>query len=98
MKALVYHNQYGAAQVYMPPAGDGAVPDAASIPQGPFPRAVNQVMDRGNKVSWDEWSQHLTEQYPYFDSWTVEDVPDGSTAQEALNLVRTRAAGNLIES
>lgn len=93
-KALVYHNQYGPAQIYFPPSTDSALPEAASIPGGPFPRASSQVAARGHAIPWDRWAEHLSEQLPYFDSWTVEDVPDGLSPQDALSLVRSRNADN----
>jgi hypothetical protein len=91
MKVLAYVNQFGPAQVYLPPAGK-AVPESAWIPEGPFPRASVQVASRGTDISWDRWCRRLAAQLPYFDSWSVEDVPDGLTASEALSLVRQRAS------
>ena len=95
-RLLVYRNNQGAAQAYLPPAPPVEPPQAAAIPGGPFPRASEQAGARGTDVSWDDWAQQLTEQLPYFDSWTLEDVPDDLTAAEALSLVRKRDAESLV--
>lgn len=94
MKALVYHNEQGPAMVYLPPASDGVAPEAASIPGGPFPRAVTQVTSRGHDVTWERWCQRLAAQLPYFDHWTISEVPDGTSAEDALSLVREKAAAS----
>lgn len=91
MKAAVYRNHLGAAQLYLDPDKAGGDAEAA-VPGGPFARASSQMGARGSAVDWDDWTDQLAAQYPYFDHWTTEDVPDGLTAQQALSLVRSRDA------
>jgi hypothetical protein len=95
MQVLVYHNQLGPAMVYLAPAGNAA-PEGASIPGGPFPRAVAQVTSRGHSISWENWCRRLAHSLPYFDSWSVEDVPDGLSAQDVLSVVRSRTSDHLM--
>jgi hypothetical protein len=96
-KALVYRNHRGAAQLYYEPKADGVQPESATIPGGPFPRASEGVAARGNKIPWKDWADHLSEQLPYFDSWSHEDVPDGLAPNQALALVRQRDAARFLE-
>lgn len=90
MKALIYHNHLGPAQLYLKPANDKSDPPCASIPGGPFPRASAGAGSRGREIPWEDWCERLSEQWPYHDSWTHEDVPDGMTPHEALAHVRER--------
>lgn len=89
MKALTYHDRRGPAVVFLPPKGD-ALPESAAAPGDASLNApaYTQVASRGAKASWAEHSKNLAAAPPYAGRWTVEDVPDGSTAQQALYHVR----------
>lgn len=90
MNVAVYHNQYGPAVVFtLPKSGP---PLHASIPQGPFPRAMSQFLDKGHALTWEQWADHLSGSLPYFDHWSVDQVPDGYTADQALAQVRSQEA------
>lgn len=96
MRALVYRNQYGPAMALVLPAQENGVPASATIPGGPFPRAMAQIGAKGHGVTWEQWADHLAGSLPYFDSWSVEDVPDGLDPQRVLNVVRRRSVvGNI---
>lgn len=94
MNVAVFHNRYGPAVVFTLPPGDSELPEHASIPQGPFPRAFSQfVHDKGTEPSWAQWAEHLAGSLPYFgEHWTVEQVPDGYGAKQALAWVRSQEA------
>lgn len=95
MRAAVYRNNLGAAQLYLEPSQAGSGDSVATLPSGPFDRASAQMAARGGDVDWEDWADQLAGQYPYFDRWTAEDVPDGLTAQQALSHVRERDAESM---
>lgn len=93
MLVAVFSNRYGPAVVFTVPRGDDGPPENASIPQGPFPRAVSQFLDKGHALTWEQWADHISGKLPYFgEHWSTEQVPDGYTARQALSLVRSREA------
>lgn len=97
MMVAVYRCQYGPAVVYtLPLQGE---PKRAAVPAmtaGQLARAASQFQAKGSAVTWPEWGDILARQLPYFDSWTVEQVPDGTDPQQALNLVRHREGTALL--
>lgn len=96
MKVAVYHDpRYGPSVVFTLP-GKAEVPESASIPQGPFPRATAQFAAKGPGLSWLQWAGVLAKQLPYFESWTVEDVPAGMSAHNALSVVRHQEADRFL--
>lgn len=98
MKVLVWHNEFGAVQLYQPPEHPDQVPASqgepgtvASVDGHVWARAVADVTAQGYAVTWEEWALHLTRGLPYNNQyWTYEDVPDGLTAEDALEFVRQR--------
>lgn len=95
---LVYRNRYGPAMVFTLPKDAGADPQWASIQAGPFARAFAILSEKGPSVSWTDWANHLTGALPYFESWTVEDVPGRFDLHRALAYVRRAAAARLLHS
>lgn len=96
MKVIVYHDRrYGPAVVFLPPPR-GAVPESAALPNDLFPRAYSQMRARGRTVSWADWGESLVRHAPYFEDWSVEEVPAGTSAHDALGLIRRKQAGDLI--
>ena len=88
MIVLAYHNYLGVAQVYTLPADNMAKPAMATLPEGPFGYAVSAIAAKGPAVAWMDYAYLLTRQAPYFGWWSVEDVPEPSSIQEALGYVR----------
>ena len=91
MMVAVFRNQFGPAVVYtLPLQGE---PQHAAVPAlaaGQLARAESQFRAKGSAVTWPEWGDILSRQLPYFDSWSVDQVPDGTDPKQALNLVRRR--------
>jgi hypothetical protein len=100
MKVLTYRLPHvGAAQVFQQPGSDHeTLPPTAHVPGGPFPRAMAQAGSQGHQIPWDDWCDRLSEQLPYFDGWSVEDVPDGISPDTALSLIRQRDADKFFGS
>ena len=48
-------------------------------------------MAKGSDPTWSQWAQHLTERLPHAGRWSVEDVPEATTVQQALSLLRRKA-------
>lgn len=96
MKVAVYRTRsYGPSGVFtMPP--DGEAPAHAFIPQVDSQRALSQWTGKGSDLTWEQWAEELQGHLPYFESWTVEDVPDGVTVQRALSLVRQQESDKLL--
>lgn len=96
MKVAVYRTRaFGPSGVFTIP-GDGIAPAHAFIPQVNPQRALSEWTSKGHGVTWEEWAENLTRHLPYFDSWTVEDVPDNFTVGQALSRVRENEAGSLL--
>lgn len=97
VQVLVHRNRFGAAAVYLRPA-DGTVPPAAytAMPDNLHARSVAPVTARGPKLSWAAFCKLLESRARNGEQhWTVEDVPDGLSAHDALNYVRQEDAGSL---
>lgn len=100
MKVAVYRTlQYGPSMVFTLPA-DGEVPADAAIPNlpaGAVHRARSQWAAKGSERGWEDWAQVLAGQLPYFEHWSVEEVPDGMSATQALSQVRQDEAERVME-
>jgi hypothetical protein len=82
--------RFGPAFVAVLPVQDGEPPETARIQRCP-PGPARQLAGKGHSVSWQDWVQHLTERLPYEGRWSVEEVPDGRTARQALAHLRQQA-------
>lgn len=93
MKVLAYHCSLGIGAVFLPPR-KGEVPPSAVVPDSnaQVRPAFAQVAAQGRKASWNQHCQVLVESAPYAGRWSVEEVPDGMTPQEALRRVREQEA------
>lgn len=91
MMVLVYHNRLGAALVFLPPE-PGQPPASAAVPASPeqLRPAWAQVAARGTQASWEFHCRLLVRSAPYAGTWTVQDIPDGSSPEAALALVLAR--------
>lgn len=96
MKVAVYRTRsFGPSGVFtLPP--DGAAPTHAFIGQVSPDRALSEWTSKGHGETWEQWAVHLSRHLPYFDSWTVEDVPDGISANQALSQVRRDESDRLL--
>ena len=96
MKVAVYRTRsFGPSGVFTLPA-DGTAPAHAFIPQVSPQRALSEWTSKGHGVTWEQWARHLGRHLPYFDSWTVEEVPDGISAVQALSKVREDESTRLL--
>lgn len=96
MKVAVYRTRsFGPSGVFTLPS-DGVAPEHAFIPNVSEQRAMSQWADKGHGVTWEQWARLLAGHLPYFDAWTVEDVPDGMTASQALSKVRESETDGLL--
>lgn len=90
MKAAVWTDERrGPAAVFIPdgpdrPARTASVP---GCPPGPF----RQWAAKGSGVSWGQWAEHLAGGLPYAGQWSVQEVPDGYSAAQALYHLRAQA-------
>lgn len=89
--AVWYDERFGPAVLAVIPQDDEKPPDFATIPYKIPPGIRQQFMAKGHAVDWDEWAEHLTGRQPHHGQWSVEDAPDGMTAQQALSQVRKQA-------
>lgn len=91
MRVLTYHDRRGPAVVFLPPVGD-ALPESAAAPDDGVTalsaHAYSQAAARGSKATWEQHCDNLVKSAPYAGRWTMEDVPDGSSARQALRHVR----------
>lgn len=98
MKVAVYHTrQYGPSVVFTVP--QDSLPESASVPhmsEGMKNRAQGQWAAKGHSLSWEQWAEHLSGQLPYFEQWSVEEVPDGLSAAQALSEVRRKESEDLV--
>jgi hypothetical protein len=98
VKVAVYRTRsFGPSGVFTLPPG-GAAPEHAFIPQVSEQRAMSEWTSKGHGVTWEEWARRLAGHLPYFDAWTVEDVPDGMTVGQALSKVREDETDRLLTS
>jgi hypothetical protein len=86
MKVAVWTSERsGPAAVFIAkakaPADTAAIP---GCPKGPF----HQWAAKGLNVSWGKWIEHLADGLPRYGQWSVQEVPDGIGAREALALLR----------
>jgi hypothetical protein len=92
MKAAVCNTrQFGPSVVFLVPQQDSAVPAYAAIPglpEGILQRALGQWAAKGSGVPWEEWADVLARSLPYFEQWTVTEVPGNPSAAQALSFVR----------
>lgn len=97
MRVLVCHTRLGPTAVFTPPAR-GALPASARVPGADriVAPAFTQVASRGPQSGWDAHCRVLASCPPYAGRWTVEDVPDGLTAAQALSRVRRDAAARAL--
>lgn len=95
MKALTYHDHRGPAVVFLPPK-DSNLPEIAQVPDDGVTSlsapAYAQVASRGAKATWEQHARNLVNGPPYAGRWTQEDVPDGSSASQALRYIREKSA------
>lgn len=100
MKVAVYYTpQYGPSAVFTIPP-DGQAPATAAVgcmTGGQAARAMSQWTAKGHGMTWADWAQSLAGSLPYWTSWAMEEVPDGSTAQQALSDVRRQAADRVMQ-
>lgn len=98
MKVLTYHNRLGPAVVFLPPA-KGRVPESAAVPADPglLRSAYSEVAAMGSKTTWAKHCQALVKSPPYAGTWTVEDVPGGYSAEQALAWIRSQASSASLE-
>lgn len=97
MRCLAYHRyRYqlpaaAAVAVFLMPGADG-VPASAAVPASPaqLRPAWAQVAARGTRASWEFHCRLLVRSAPYAGTWTVQDIPDGSSPEAALALVLAR--------
>lgn len=91
MKVAVWTSeQYGPAAVFLLTTGKLGITDSATIPQCP-PGPVRQWAAKGSDPSWRQWAEHLANGLPHGGQWSVQEVPDGSNAREALYQLRSKA-------
>lgn len=89
MQAVVFSNQFGPAQVWL--LDGSASPPSAFIPPEPDDRA-RRFSFKGPGLTWQQWAAYLARETPQTEgSWMVTMVPDGTTPQQALNLIRRAA-------
>jgi hypothetical protein len=88
MNVLVFRNRHGAAAVWLLPDGDDQdAPESAVLPTE-FPDYRTQNMDsKGSEQSWQDWAEYLASQ-PLLGNWSVQELPDGMDADQALAVVR----------
>lgn len=95
MKVLTYHDHRGPAVVFLPPKQDSP-PEIAQVPDDGVTSlsaaAYAQVASRGAKATWEQHAKNLVNGPPYAGRWTMEDVPDGTSARQALSRIREAAA------
>jgi hypothetical protein len=91
--------RFGPALVVVIQVGrrDSGPPETASIPQAP-PGPMRQYMAKGSDLTWGQWVQHLSGHLPYGGWWSVEEVPDGRTAHQALAILRQQAMMHGLDS
>jgi hypothetical protein len=94
MKVLCWRNNQGPAMVFLMPE-DGMPVDHAAIPGGPWGRPWSDLAAKGRAISWPDFAQALTERPPYLGRWSLEEVPDGRDAQQALAVICGRELGSL---
>lgn len=87
--ALWQDDKSGPAAVFIPQGADRPA-DSATVPGCP-PAPARQWAAKGTAVSWRQWTEHLTERLPYGGQWSVQDVPDGMSARQALYHLREKA-------
>lgn len=93
MKVLVGSNRLGPVAVFLPDGSHAVVPAHEEL----VAPLVAQVQARGPQASFEEYAQRLVDGSPYAGRWSLEQVPDGSSASQALYLVRYRAAGEFFQ-
>jgi hypothetical protein len=93
VQVICFSNQFGPAQVWCIDGSD--VPPSAMLP-GPPDQRARVIQYKGPGVSWETWCKCLASATPPSrGTWGLEEVPDGTDAQEALNIVRQRALASL---
>lgn len=99
MRAAVWHSPvYGPALIGLLPKGKDKVPATARLSYHLPPGPLRQLLAKGSGPTWAQWAQHLTGALPYGGRWTVEEVPDGTSPQQALQHVRETYAGQVLDS
>jgi hypothetical protein len=81
--------------VFLPPGKD-SLPEIAHLPDDGvtslLAAAYAQVASRGPKATWEQHARNLVSGAPYAGRWTLETVPDGSSARQALRSIREDSA------
>lgn len=99
MKAAVWHSpHYGPALIGLLPKSRDRQPDTARIAYHIPPGPMRQLLAKGSRPSWEEWFGHLAEGLPLGGRWTVEDVPEGASPHQALEYVRDKVSGQVLDS
>jgi hypothetical protein len=84
--AVVYRNGMGPAAIWL--LTDEESPPSYTLPDNQDPRP--SLFDyKGPEMSWEDWGQHLAGT-PQVGDWSVEDVPDGLSPQQAMAAVRSQ--------
>jgi hypothetical protein len=93
-QVLVYSvSGRGPLAVFVLPSDPHVMPQPAfSMGHGPPMRAVKLLRAKGRDVSWPDWAAELAARQPRFESWRMEPVPAGTSASDALDIVRSREA------
>lgn len=87
MKVLVGSNRLGPAAVFLPDGSHAAAPAAEEL----IAPLLAQVQARGSHATFAEHAKRLTEGPGYAGSWSLQEMPDGISAPQALHYARYRS-------
>jgi hypothetical protein len=75
----------------------GRPPQVARIPGAPS-GPLRQLASAGSSLTLEQHVRHLSEGLPYKGRWSIEEVPDRLTLQQALAWLRKKASLNQLDS
>ena len=92
MKILVGSGRLGPMAVFLPDGTHAVVPAHENL----IAPLVAQAQACGTGATFEEHAERLAARPSYAGDWSLLDIPDGVSAQQALYYARYRAASDLL--